>query len=240
MSDSQTTLLLHEQVRVRLKEDLAGGRLPPGTRLPSERVLCDQLGVSRVTLRRALADLVAEGAVEARPGRGWYAASGPLAPSSFVSFTAMGAERGLVASAQVLRAEVRAATIDEAEAIGIAPGADVFDLERVRLLDGELVAVDHSCVPLARCPSLVSVDFTTVGLYQALEERAGIIATRCAYVVAAIPADARRAGLLGLEPDQPLLLNEQTVYDQTGAVIELGRIAYRFDRFRFRAELARL
>lgn len=229
----------YQQVYARLADDIAHGTLRAGEQLPAERLLCEQLGVSRVTLRRALESLAHDGLIESSAGRGWFVAEGPITHASFVSFTSMGAARGLIASARVLYMAVHAATLDEAEALGIAPASDIFELERLRSLDGMVIAIDHSRVPLQRCPSLPDVDWSKASLYQVLEERSAIIASRCSYVVEAIPAEARYADLLELPLGAPLLVNEQTAYDQYERVIELGRITYRYDRFRFRAEQTR-
>jgi GntR family transcriptional regulator len=223
----------------RLADDIASGRLTPGERLPSERVLTQRLSVSRETLRRALELLVEDGTVTSSAGRGWFVADGPLAPASFVSFTGMGQARGLAPTARVIEQRVRAAELDEAELLGMAAGNDLFELRRLRYLDGAVVAIDHSRVPLGRCPALVDADWSSASLYGELEARASILAERCSYVVDAVIADAEQAALLEVPKGSALLINEQMVTDQHGKPIELGRIAYRPDRFRFRAELSR-
>src|SRR5215217_4046477 len=86
----------------------------------------------------------ADGLIEGR-GRGSLVRGGALAepPNTLMSLSELGRSRGLDATARVLSAAVRAATIDEAEAFAIAPGADVFELERVRMLDGVPISIDH-------------------------------------------------------------------------------------------------
>ena len=222
-----------------LAEDISSGRMSPGEQLPSERILCQRLKVSRETLRRALDMLVDDGSVVSSPGRGWFVADGPLAPASFVSFTGMGLARGLAPSAELLDVRVRPADIAEAEQLQMVAGNDLFELRRLRRLDGAVVAIDHSRVPLSRCPDLPSAQWESASLYAELESRAGIVPDRCLYVVDAIAADATHAGLLKVPEGAPLLVNEQLVTDQYGKPIELGHIVYRPDRFRFRAELSR-
>jgi GntR family transcriptional regulator len=222
-----------------LADDIASGRLAPGERLPSERVLTKRLKVSRETLRRALELLVEDGTVASSAGRGWFVADGPLAPASFVSFSGMGLARGLSPTARVIEQGVRPAEFDEAEQLGMVAGNDLFELRRLRFLDGAVVAIDHSRVPLGRCPGLADADWSVASLYGELEAQAGIVPDRCSYVVDAVIADAEQAELLEVPEGSALLINEQMVTDQQGKPIELGRIAYRPDRFRFRAELSR-
>jgi GntR family transcriptional regulator len=231
---------LYAQVSRWLAGEIASGALRPEERLPSERSLCDRLSVSRVTLRRALAVLVEDGLLEVSASRGWFVSSGPVGepPNALLSFTAMGVARGLSVSSRVIAARLRPATLDEAELLEVAPGADLFDLERVRMLDGIPVALDNSRVPIAVAPGLPEVDFGHRSLYATLED-SGVIPSRASYAVEAVAADGRQAALLEIEPGDATLWATQTTFDQGGRPIELGRIAYRGDRYRFRATLVR-
>jgi GntR family transcriptional regulator len=231
---------LHRRVYRTIAEEIAQGALPVGSRLPSERELSDRLEVSRATVRRALAELGNAGLVDSYAGRGTFVSAGPIgeAPNALQSFSEVGATRGLRATAKVLLARVRPADLDEGEALGVVAGADVFELERVRLLDGLPVSIDHSRVPLARAPSLVDLDFSEASLYEALDE-AGAGPARADYTIGAIKADKRRARHLGVEPGSPLLQTTTKSYDQASRLVELGEMVYRPDRYRFRATLMR-
>lgn len=231
---------LHLQVRQSLLEEIARGGFQPGHRLPSERELCRRFQVSRVTLRRALSGLVGDGVLVASAGRGWFVSSPEVGepPNALLSFTRMAASRGLIPSSRLVDRQVRPATLDEAEALAIAPGASLFDLERVRLLDGMPVALDRSRVPLARAPGLERAALSSASLYQVLEDH-GVVPTRADYCVQAVSADERHAEALGLAPGSPVLVADQRTFDQEGRPIELGRIAYRGDRYRFQATLLR-
>jgi DNA-binding GntR family transcriptional regulator len=231
---------LHRQVYTLIADAIAAGELKPGARLPAERVLCERFGVSRATIRRALRELVAEGLVEATVGRGSFVTREPLgeAPNKLMSFTELGGSRGLTASARVLGEHVRPSTLDEAERFGIAPGVEVFELERLRLLDGVPVAMDRSRVPAARTPFVGRADFTTYSLYRALEEH-GTRIERADYSVQSVPADERQAAQLDVPVGAALLLAETIAYDDAGRVFELAETFYRGDRYRFYATLSR-
>lgn len=231
---------LYAQVARLLAEEVAGGSLTRGTRLPSERELCARLGVSRVTLRRALAELVEAGVLESSHGRGWYVTTGVLGepPNALQSFTETARARGLEPSARVLAAGVRPATLDEAETLAIAPGAALFALERVRLLSGVPLACDRALLPLAVAPELPDHDYAAVSLYAVLTA-AGAAPSRADYAVEALAAAEPLAGRLELAPGAPVLVTDQTTYDAAGRVVELARMTYRGDRYRFRASLSR-
>jgi GntR family transcriptional regulator len=233
--------LRYQRVQESLEAEIARGGRPPGSRLPPERALAEHFGVSRVTLRRALAELERTGVVTRADARGWTVAGRPIGepPNVLMSFSEMAASKGLTASSRVTGRNVRSATIDEAEILGLAPGADLFELERVRLMDGVPILIDRTRIPLSLVPGLDRVEFEGVSLYTLLEERYGIRPTTARFSVEAIAADAREARSLDLLPGQPLLCCNQLTEDQSGRLIEHCQMLYRGDRYRFRATLVR-
>lgn len=231
---------LYDRIRETIASQIRSGAIPAGARLQSERGLADQMGVSRETIRRALDALAEDGLVRAARGSGRFVSDLALAepPNALLSFTELGAQRGLSATSRVLRSHVRPTTLAEAEALGVAPGAELFELDRLRMLDGVAVALDHTRIPLAIAPELPTIDFSTESLYAALD-RAGAGLVRADYTTEAVAADAAQARGLGIATGDPLLLAVTTSYDGNDRVVELGETAYRCDRYRFRATLVR-
>jgi len=235
----QASQPLYHRVYKEIAREIESGQLQPGDRLPSERWLCDELGVSRATVRRAIEELAGDGLVEAR-GRGSFVTSDALVepPNTLMSLSELGRSRGLEASARVLMLELRPATVDEAEAFGIAPGAELLELHRVRMLDGLPISLDHNRVPLRLAPGLADLDFTGASLYDALEG-AGHPLARADYDLEARGADAQEAELLGLAAGAPVLFATTVAIGEDGRVLDLGRTVYRADRYRFQATLMR-
>jgi GntR family transcriptional regulator len=231
--------LRYQRVQDALAEEISRGRRAPGSRLPPERALAEHFRVSRVTLRRALEELEAGGVVS-RDRAGWIVAGPRLGepPNALMSFSEMAASRGLTAAARVLESRARQATIDEAEQLSLAPGAPLFELRRLRLMDDVPILVDHSVIPLSYAPELAHVDFEAASLYEELE-RHGLHPARARFAVEAVAADERHAALLDLQRGEPLLRCHQVTEDDTGRPIELCQMVYRGDRYRFRATLVR-
>jgi DNA-binding GntR family transcriptional regulator len=239
MPITQAAQPLYHRVYQEIARGIESGALRPGDRLPSERSLCGELGVSRATVRRAIEELAGDGLVESR-GRGSFVTGDALVEpaNTLVSLSELGRSRGLEASARVLAADVRPATIDEADAFGIAPGAELFELRRVRMLDGLPISLDLNRVPLRLLPELVELDFTRASLYEALE-RAGYPLARADYELEARVADATAAELLGLAAGAPVLFATTVAFGDDGRVLDLGQTKYRADRYRFQATLTR-
>jgi GntR family transcriptional regulator len=239
-SGSET--LLWQRISGELEAEIAAGAPGHGQRLPSEAALCRRFGVSRVTLRTALAQLEQLGVVHPEAGRGWFVGPAPAQrpvseePGVLQSFTEMAESRGLRAGSDVLHCMIRSAEWDEAQDLAIAPGAQVLSLRRLRQLDAIPVAIDHSLVPASLLPDVAAATFQDASLYTALR-RHGARPFRADYEVEAIGADDEQARLLGLKVGAPLLSARQICLDEQGRRIERGHIIYRGDRYRFRAVL---
>lgn len=229
---------LTDRVREELAHRIARGEYAPGQQLPTERDLSTAFGVSRVTVRRALADLTAEGVVLAVQGRGTFVRTPHLAepPNALLSFHDLVAHANVTVTALPLATEVRPATLREAEQFGIVPGAPLFRLERLRSLDGLPVALDVNLLPLALDPELPDLDWTQESLYARLGA-AGYSPAKADYAVEAQVADPARAKILACEVGAPLLVAESDTYDATGRLVVEGRISYRGDRYRFHSTL---
>lgn len=220
---------------------LQTAQYPAGSRLPGERDLAARLGVSRATLRVALGRLAAEGAVQRSAQRGWFVPRQVVgeAPSTLQSFTEMARARGLRATAQVLRQEVRPASILEAESLRVAPASRVLQIDRLRGMDGTPVCFDEVVLPEHIAAPLASADLTDASLYEVLRESCGITIHRSAYTVTATVADAELARLLGMSVNAAVLVGDEVAFTTEGVPVLLGHNRYRGDAYRFQADLFR-
>jgi GntR family transcriptional regulator len=215
---------------------IEAGELTPGDRLPSERWFGDALGVSRTTVRRAINELLTAGTIEAR-GRAMYVShrrSEAPNDNTLVSLTELARERGLTPSAQVLMAQIRPATLDEADTFRIGPGADLFELERIRLLDGTAIAVERDILPLRCLAGASEIDFTSASLYASLKA-CGQMPVRTRMQIEARAATNREAKFLELPENAPVLVASERTFNQSGQIIVLGVSVFRSDRHRFLA-----
>lgn len=226
----------------RLRERIARSSLHAGARLAGERSLADDIGVSRTTVRAALALLRDEGIIDNQPQRGWFVrGSNGFADrsSELESFTEVARARGFEPRSTPLVVERRTATFDEATELDIAPGAPVVHLRRLRSLDSIPLCIDDVLLVAAHADGILEMDLETGSLYQALEDLCGISVFRSSCTLQARRADAEEAGLLATAIGDPVLELTAKTYGKDGTTVLTSTVVYRGDAYRFHAELFR-
>jgi GntR family transcriptional regulator len=227
------------QVQRRIEADILTGRLEVGSRLAPERELGARLGVARNTLRRALAALGAKGLIQAR-GRGGWVVVGPAVTERIEgppSLTEWAARHGYVVTSKVLTARVRTVASGDAADLRIPTSSKVFELHRVRFIEGVPVSFDRSVLHPRLIPVLKGVDFESRSLFGTIRERAGLLATRAEVVVRAVPATERVATLLTIAKGEPLLELDEMTFDQYDEPFETAQLLNRGDRYAFATTL---
>jgi GntR family transcriptional regulator len=196
---------LYKQVKDRLLEVLADGSVPPMGKLASERELVEHYGVSRITVRQAMRELVAEGHLRSHPGKGFYA-TGRSSAQAFElellrSFTATAERHGLRPGSRLLHGRLVAADDRLAASLEVSPGAPVVSLRRLRLLDAQPVAIAQDWIAAALVPGLLDLDWQpgNRSLYSELRTRYGLVPDRGETILAARLALSDEAQLLELE-----------------------------------------
>ncbi len=225
----------HGQIEEWLADAIAAGRLAPGARMPAEHDLAAWLGVSRMTLRHALATLARRGLVARSVGRngGTFVAERKLEQdrTRLAGFSEQLRRHGMVAGARVLSARERPARPATAAALGLAEGDQVYEIRRVRLADGRPIAVEHSAFPAALVPGLLQCRLDG-SLYELLEERYGQRPHRARESLEPVTAGVREAEALDVAEGAPLLLVERIAWAQAGHPVEFARDLFRGDRTR--------
>ena len=216
---------------------VAAGTLEKDDQLPSERDLADMANVSRVTVRKAIGDLVADGLIEQRQGSGSFVRGGgerfEQSLSSLVSFTENLQTRGIASTSEVLLTGVFRPTPSEALVLGLSAHHQVARVHRLRRGDGVPMALEYSSLPEDILPRPDKID---VSLYDVLRAR-GKAPTRAMQRVTAMNAPGPVANHLDLAVGTAILQIERTAYLATGRPIEFTSGFYRSDVYDFVSEL---
>lgn len=225
---------LWTRLRDEIAAAIAEGALRPGMRMPGERLLAAELGVSRMTLRHALDALAEGGLLRRRQGAATEVAPRiEKAVSRLVGFSEDMRARGREPGARLILRAVGWASAAEAAALGLGEEAGVTRIERVRLADGRPVAIERAVLPAAVLPDPAAVEGS---LYEALGARGRrpVGGTQRLRAVAASRADARH---LGCVPGEPLLAIERRCVDGAGRPVEFTETRYLGGAYDFLTDL---
>lgn len=239
MLHPKSPIPLYAQLKTAIDERIDSGEWAPESQVPSERELCETYKVSRITVRQALHQLVAEGRLMRFHGRGTYVAASPLKKQllPLVGFSEDMTTRGQKPGARVLRFEATTASLAVAQALQLSAGEEIFVLRRLRLANGRPMALETVHIPERLCPGFIGENLEDRSLYQILERKYGIRAARALQQWQAVPCPPADAKLLDIRGGSPVLQIQRTTIDTRGRPFEYLESFFRGDRYVFQAEL---
>lgn len=224
-----------------LLDAIRAGELEVGGRVPSERELSAEYGVSRMTARVALKALVEQGVVNAVETKGYFVAESRIDQrlQMLTSFTEDMRRSGRRPSSLVIAAQTVAASGEVAARLGESDGARVHHLLRLREADGVPVALESAYVPEKLAPGLIeAADFAADSLYAVLRQRFGILPVEAEQSFEASAASESDAAILHVPLGSPVLRLTRLSLAADRRPVEFVRSVYRGDRFTMRVRLA--
>jgi GntR family transcriptional regulator len=224
-----------ERVRRQLLDQIHGGLVTPGERLGAERDLAQELGVSRSTVRQALAALEEADEVRRVPGRGGgtFVRSRKVERdlSRVVGVPALLRSQGMTSGSRVISTGIVTPDAETTTALCLTAADLVVDVVRIRLADGTPISLEHVRLPAARFPRLLDQPLGG-SLYDLLEEQYDTLPGEAEEHIEVTPAGQDEASILGTEPGAPLLSITRTTKDADGVVFEYSHDLFRADRTR--------
>lgn len=207
-----------------LRDEIAGGAYPPGSRVPTEAALAQRFGVNRHTVRRALADLAGQGIVHARRGAGVFVTARPTVYplGRRVRFHQIVAAEGRTPSRRIRSVDTRPATAAEALGLRLAAGAAVHVVEGLSLADGQPLAVFRSVFPALRFPDLPAAIRAQGSITEALQACGLADYTRAETRLTAQSAPAVLALALQVAEGSAVLQSVAVNVDAAGVPVEHG------------------
>ncbi|GHO88797.1 GntR family transcriptional regulator [Dictyobacter formicarum] len=229
------------QLKEIMREKIRLGEWKPGDLIPSERELGEQYGISRMTARQAITELVNEGLFYREQGKGTFVSRHKITQQllHLTGFTEDIRARGQRPGTKVLTAKMSPADETTAERLRIKPGQPIFYLQRLRLADGEPLAVEISHLSFMGCEKLLEEDLEQNSLYRLLETRYGLPLMEAEQEIEAGLFDEASAQLLKVPVNSAALFTRRTTYTERDTPIEYARAMYCGNKYTYYTNLKR-
>jgi GntR family transcriptional regulator len=207
MLDDTLPVTLQYQLRSKLLEQIEKKNWPPGYKIPSESELCNIYGVSRITVREVLKDLVQEGYLIRKQGKGTFVFTPKFEPKliSYYSLSQEIEEKGLQSEFRILEFYSYRATSFLQETLGLSPEDCVYEIIRLRLIGDELFAWEKSTVPCSLLEGATKEQVAKYGLYPTILSCSGLAADEAEEDFEAVNCPDKIAKLLGLKKNTAVL-----------------------------------
>ncbi|MCZ2258532.1 GntR family transcriptional regulator [Sporosarcina sp. G11-34] len=240
MLDKQSTTPIYVQIEEYLKHRIVNGEYSKGQAIPSERELTDLFGVSRMTVRQSITNLVNEGLLYRERGRGTFVSSPKVEQtlSGLTSFTEDMIARGMAPSNKLLSFERQLPTIEIAQGLQLTEGDEVFSVKRIRYADDMPMAIERTYIPVKLVPEL-DQDAFGGSFYVFIEKSSEQKISHATQQMEAVLVKKEDAELLQMKVPAPVLIIERKSYLTNGLPFEIVLSTYRADRYKFVSEIRR-
>ena len=229
-------LPLYQQLDIALRQAIEQGVFGPNRALPAERQLASELGISRITVRKAIDGLVADGILARNPGSGTYINVHPRVEKNFAKLTSFSEDiraRGRVPSSRWIKRQEGTVTPEEAMRFRLSPGAPVYRFHRIRFADDIPMCLEYATLIGSALGGLDEVD---TSMYEALA-KTNHRPVRALQRLSAITLNEEQAELLQSRPGAAGLCVERLGFLADGRAVEFCRSFFRGDMYDFVAEL---
>jgi GntR family transcriptional regulator len=232
---------LYSRVETVLAGEIASGDLRVGGQLPTEDSLIARFGVSRITVRRAIQNLVARSLVEIRRGKGTFVA----APKIIQELTELSGfvedmhALGRKPTARVIGKEIVTADATVARQLALTKGERVVRIHRVRLADRIPLSFDETFLPLEIGKKIITNNLKVEPIFSLLERKYDVPLIDAEYKLDAVSAEAEVAAALRVKQGSPIFRIERTSFSTGGLPVDYERLHYRGDLVRFVTRLGR-
>ena len=226
---------LYVQLRDELRALLRSGDYGPDEPFPGDLELAKAYAVSRVTVRQAVAELVDEGLIIRKPGKGTFVCRPKIKRQliNVASFSTRTQAAGLHPGSKLLSKEIISGDQDLCAQLAVPFATRILHLRRLRLTEGEPSSIEDAYLSLDRFPGIEHLDLNSQSLYQFLEETYQVRPGYAYRLLDLAYATSEEGHLLGISRGSPLFLLRAAVRSTSGDVIEYVKIRFRGDRFRF-------
>ena len=229
------------QLKEIMREKIRAGEWKHGDLIPSERELGEQYGISRMTARQAITELVNEGLFYREQGKGTFVSRHKITQQliRLTGFTEDIKARGQRPGTKVLAVRMQPADETTAERLRIKPGQPLVYLQRLRLADNEPLAIEISQISFIGCEQLIEEDLEHNSLYHLLESKYGMPPLEAEQELEAGLISEEEAPLLKVPVSSPALFTRRITYTERNQPLEYARATYCGNKYIFYTNLRR-
>ncbi|WP_404351135.1 GntR family transcriptional regulator [Sutcliffiella horikoshii] len=240
MIDKTSPIPIYYQLESYIKNQIEAGFILPGENIPSEREYAESYGISRMTVRQAINSLVNEGLLYRKKGSGTFVSEKKIEQplQGLTSFTEDMKKRGMTPTSKLIHFEVIPANSFIANELKISEYAPVYEIKRIRLADGEPMALETNYLSANLVKGLTEEE-VKASIYSYVEEKLGLRITHAEQLIESVRASEEHEKLLFIEKDHPMLYIQRNTFLHDGTPLELVKSVYRGDRYKFQIKMER-
>lgn len=230
--DKKSPIPAYYQLKQIILKKIAHGEYTAGYPIPSERELVEALGISRMTVRQALNQLVSEGVLYREKGRGTFVSRSKLEQRNIMSFSEMAMEKGLEPAAKILHLNIGKAGQEIIDLLDLNENDTVYNIKRLRLAGSIPIGIEENYIPEKYCPGLDKHDLTT-SLYKLLKDKYMHSISYVDNMIEAAKPTKKEKELLKITDSKPVLRITGVNYSESGIKLLYERSVYRSDEYKY-------
>lgn len=234
--NKKSPIPVYYQLKNIILKKIKNGEYASGTLIPSERDLGESLNISRMTVRQALNQLVAEGVLYREKGKGTFVSRGKIQQKNIMSFSETVERKGMTPSTEVLYFQKETESPDVREVLGINSNDVLYHIKRLRLANGTPIAVEEVFLPESYCPGLESFDLKE-SLYKIIREEYNHSINYIDNTIEAAKPSREVRELLKIPAGVPVLIVTGTSYTEDGRKLFHTRDIYRSDEYSYNVRI---
>lgn len=239
--NKNSPLPLYYQLKDIICEMIENEELKPNDPIPPERELCEYHGVSRMTVNKAITNLVNEGLVYREQGKGTFVAKPKegYQLTRLLSFTEDMKAKGLQVDTRIISFHKKASTRKLQKALNLSENEEVFEIKRLRLVEGEPYALETAYLPVNLCAGLTMEKLEGKSLYDILLNEYGLKMDYAHQTIEAVILDEYESEMLNVPEKSIALMLSRKTYLEGDRPMELTKAVYRGDKYKFEVVLRR-
>ena len=232
--DKKSPIPVYFQLKNIILNKIREGEFPEGSLIPSERDLGESLGISRMTVRQALNQLVVEGVLYREKGKGTYVSKSKIVQRNIMSFSDTVRNKGLTPSTIVLNFDKIADRPDIKNILGLQENESLYNFKRLRLANER--PIEEVFIPEKYCPHLEKYDLKS-SLYKLLKEEYSLDINYMDNQIEAAKVTKEERKLLGLTEAVPVLRITSVSHNEAGLKLFYEKDVYRSDEYNYNVRI---